>query len=197
MGIKQLKEFKLSEEIREESSSKLFCSALGLSAKNNIQSYWTLLPDYLRKASNFHYVISISALFYLLRNEKKAERKDASGGWTLKNEDTQNSFIEKYHLYYLHIHHNLFSFYSKTVKFNKLKYHFKCLRQARVQGFGGFEGSILLQFYSRKLTLQSPEINGAICEQLIIIYCRGRGIKNTLWSETVIDIQKIKGEKLI
>lgn len=77
MGIKQLKEFKLSEEIREESSSKLFCSALGLSAKNNIQSYWTLLPDYLRKASNFHYVISISALFFICLEMKRKTRVEA------------------------------------------------------------------------------------------------------------------------
>lgn len=32
------------------------------------------------------------------------------------------------------------------MKFNKLKYHIIFLRQAEVQGFEGFGGSILLQF---------------------------------------------------
>lgn len=40
----------------------------------------------------------------------------------------------------------IFFFYSKTMKFNKLKYHIIFLRQAEVQGFEGFGGSILLQF---------------------------------------------------
>lgn len=45
--------------------------------------------------------------------------------------------------------------------------------------------SASIQFYSRKLILQSPgRKNGAISGQLIIIYCWGRGTKNLLWSET-------------
>lgn len=67
------------------------------------------------------------------------------GGKTVKKKTHKTGFIEKYHFYYLHIPHNIFSFYFKTVKFNKLKYHLIFLRPARVQGFEGFGSSNLLQ----------------------------------------------------
>lgn len=78
------------------------------------------------------------------REEGEREREGETKLW--KEKDTQNCFIEKYHFYYLHIPRNIFSFYSKTMKFNKLKYHIIFVRQAEVQGFEGFQSSILLQF---------------------------------------------------
>lgn len=79
------------------------------------------------------------------RMSTKIHRCSERGGVVCEEMDPQNAFIEKYHFYYLHIPHNIFSLYFKTMKFNKLKYHLIFLRPARVQGFEGFGSSNLLQ----------------------------------------------------
>ena len=67
-----------------------------------------------------------------------------------------------------------------------------------MQGFGRFGGSIRPQFgFIQGNCYYSPGKKKAISGERISIYFRDKGTKNILGSETVIDIQKIRGESLI
>lgn len=105
---------------------------------------------------NHHYSFFI-CLEMKTEPEDLKNRGEREKGRLNTEKKTQNCLIEKYYFYYLHIPHNIFSFYFKTMKFNKLKYHFIFPRQAEVQGFEWFGklNSASVQFYSRKLILQS------------------------------------------
>lgn len=142
-----------------------------------------------------------------LKDRKERERKHEKLNCEKKKSThtlTQNGFIEKYYFYYLHIPHNIFSFYSETMKFNKLKYHLIFLRQAAVQGFEGSGGSILLQFsfiqgncYYNPLKKQcniwaadNHLLQGQRNQKRIMKWNRNRYSKDKRWKTNLVDMKK-------
>ncbi|MEQ2249518.1 hypothetical protein ILYODFUR_030137 [Ilyodon furcidens] len=80
--------------------------------------YSNLQPDFLHKASQFHKVISISDLFYLLINEKKVVRLKESMKMGRRKRDKRRKIESRIAFPFTTIG---FLFHTKPVKFNKLK----------------------------------------------------------------------------